>query len=178
MWLWTINGGYIRDSKNLSHPTSNGLQVRWAKRLAFKRKTLPLMYWLALEVRMTPFSTAQSMITKLRVSSLLQFTILVLLMNLMTLQESSYLHTSTKPKYGPLPITISLMWHQILSSKSTGERTAPHGPTTWCFSSSKIHLLWLLTSKFKKLANKQQLKSRLVKMRVLMPKLRRTKACP
>jgi len=147
MWFWTINGGYIRESNNLSNPTRNGLQVRWAKRLAFKRRTVPLIYWRALEVRMTPFSTAQLMITKLRKSSLLRSTILVLLMNLMTLQESYYHHTSTKPKYGPLTIIISLMWHQILSSKSTGERTALHGPTTWCFSSSKIHLLWLITSK-------------------------------
>ena len=155
MWPWTISGGYTKDSSNPLDPTRNGWQIGWAERLVFPSRTAPLTYSGVWGVKMTPFSTAQLMIAKTRVNSLWQSTTLGRLMILMTSQESSYQGTTTKLKFGPLPRTISLMWHRMLSSKSTGGRTAPHGPTTSCFSRSKIHLLLLPMSKFWKPAKKK-----------------------
>jgi len=68
-WLWTINGGFTRDRKHLPDPTRNGSQIRWAKRLVFLSRTVPLTYSRVLEVKMTPFSTVPLMITKIRLNS-------------------------------------------------------------------------------------------------------------
>lgn len=84
MWLWTINGGLTRDSRNQSHPIRNGSPTNWAKKQVLMLRTAPLICSLVLEVKMIPYSTVQSIITKIKTSSLWQSTILVLLTILMT----------------------------------------------------------------------------------------------